>query len=412
MFVKLSRIYMKCRLCKGQVKKFLDLGQTPLPEEFRLKKDLKKPVTKYPLNLVSCVDCKHVQLGFIPPIDTIYKKNYFYDYSVTKRGKDHWYKLSKKIYKEYKLSKKDLVLDIGSNSGTLLSFFKQLGTKILGVDPATKLVQIARKKGVHTINDYFAIQVAKKIVKKHGRAKIITCNNTFDHVADLDIFMKGISIILANEGVFVIEVPYFLNMIKDLSHTPYHQQIDYLMIKPLIPFVSQFGLEITDLETIPMHGGSIRIFIYFKGTKKPTERFLQLIKEEEALLKNWNQVLENFAKSILKQRDSLKNFLKDIKVKHHKIAAVGASAKGINLLNYCNIGRETIKFITEKSPLKINRFTPSGIPIVSDEWLIKQKPDYALVLAWNFNDEIIKNLKQYKKSGGKFIIPIPKITVI
>ncbi|MBI2020020.1 class I SAM-dependent methyltransferase [Candidatus Daviesbacteria bacterium] len=403
---------MKCRLCQGKVKKFLDLGKTALPEEFRLQKDLGKPINKYPLNLVYCLNCNHVQLGFVPPIDIIYKKNYFYDYSLTKSGRTHWHKLSKKIYKDYKPDKNDLVVDIGSNTGTLLSQFRLLGLRILGIDPAKRLVEIARKNNIPTLSDYFTPQVAKKIVKNYGQAKIITCTNTFDHVENLDKFMEAISLLLRKDGSLVIEVPYLFAMIQTLNHIFYHQQIDYLMVKPLVAFLAKFEMEITDLETIPLHGGSIRIFIHFKATKKPTKAVFNLIKQEEVLFKNWSKVLKSFAKSVLRQKSNLQRFLKAIKEKNKQIAGIGASAKGITLLNYCNIGMETIDFITEKSPLKIGRFTPSGIPIVSDDHLAIQKPDYLLLLSWNFKMEIIKNLKQYPMQEVKFILPIPKVTII
>lgn len=402
---------MRCRLCQGKIKKFLDLGRTPLPEEFRLKQNLHQPIEYYPLNLSSCTSCHHVQLGDQVPADLIYKKNYFYDYSLTEKGQIHWYKLSKRISKEYKLSKNDLVVDIGSNTGTLLGYFKLLGTKILGIDPAKKLADMAVKRGIPTINSYFNPKIAKKIVKNYGPAKVISCTNTFDHVNNLDEFMQAIAILLRPDGLFLIEVPYFLTMMQSLNHIVYHQQIDYLMIKSLIPFLGKHGFEITDLRKIPFHGGSIRIFIHSKGTKRIQNTVYQAVLAED-LFKIDHLRLPQFATKVFKQRDNLKKLLIDLKQQHKKIAAVGASAKGIALLNYCHIGPQTVEFITEKSPLKINRFTASGIPIKSDDWFIKQKVDYALILAWNFKEEIIKNLKQFKKLGGKFIIPVPKVTII
>lgn len=403
---------MRCRLCSGEVKKFLNLGETPLPEEFRTKHELDKEVKHYPLNLVYCTKCLHVQLGFKISADVIYKKNYFYDYSVTKTGSEHWYKLSKKIYKDYKLSTNDLVVDIGSNTGVLLSFFKSQGSQIVGIDPATRQVNIARKIGIPTICSYFSPKVAQRIVRKYGQAKVITCNNTFDHVWDLDELMKGVTLLLKQGGVLIIEVPYFINMLKNLNHIVYHQQIDYISLSPLMPFFNRFGLEIVDCQPIPMHGGSIRIYARFKGQNGSTKRLLKLLDKENKLIKNWPSRLILFAQKILKQKDELVLLLKNLKKDGQRVAAVGASAKGITLLNYSHLDPQTIEFITEKSPLKIGRFTPSKIPIVPDSKLYEQKIDYALLLSWNFQEEIIRNLSKYKKLGGKFIIPIPKLKII
>lgn len=401
---------MKCRICYGKTKKFLDLGKTPPPEEFRTKHELNKPINLYPLNLTYCLNCGHVQLGFKIPADVIYKKNYFYDYSITKTGFKHWQKLAQTIFKDYNLSQSDLILDIGSNTGTLLSIFKALGTKVLGIDPATKLVRIANKNGIPTINHYFSPHVARKIVKKEGQAKIIISTNTFDHVDDLDKFMEGVSLLLKNDGIFIIEVPYFLKMLKKLTHVVYHQQIDYMMLRPLIFFLKKYRLSIADAQQIPLHGGSIRIFVSPKAGQ--TERLKHAIRQELKLYKNWAQILWEFAGKVQKMRDNLTAVLKDFRKQRKIIVAVGASAKGITLLNYCHLGPEIIEFITEKSPLKIGRFTPSGIPIVSDNELLEKQPDYALLLAWNFQNEIVNNLRRYQKLGGKFIIPIPKMEII
>lgn len=401
-----------CRICNSATKKFLDLGATHPPEEFRKKGELKKPIATFPLGLAYCVKCGQVQLSFEIPPDTMYKENYYYDYSLTKTGLKHWNQLAKLIYKKYKLKKSDLVVDIGSNTGMLLSIFKSLDLRILGVDPATNLVQIARKRGIPTINDYFSPQVAKKIVKKYGKAKVITCNNTFDHVDNLHHFMEGIATLMTDDGIFIAEVPYFKSLVKNLTHVVYHQQIDYLLVKPFAQLFNAFNTEIVDCKEVPFHGGSIRLYVGFKGKHKVNRRVTQFIKSEEALFKNREKVLKKFAEGVLKQRNDFGSLLKKLKKEGKSIAAVGASAKGNVLLFYSGIGRDVIDFLTEKSPLKIGRYTPSGIPVVADAELFKRQPDYAVLLAWNFKDEILKNLRSYTKNGGKFILPIPKPMIL
>lgn len=399
---------MKCRLCGGKIKKFLDLGQVSLPEEFRSKQELKKPVIKYPLTLTSCLTCSHIQLGYIVPADTIYKQNYFYDYSITKTGFKHWQKLAEILTRRFKLGKNDFVVDIGSNTGTLLSLFKSQGIKILGVDPSIKPVKIAKKLNLATINEYFTQKIAIKIIEKFGQAKLIACTNTFDHVDNLTDFITGITCLLSKNGVFVIEVPYFPIMLNKLTHIVYHQQIDYISLNPLINFFKKFNMEIFDCELIPMHGGSIRIYTGFRGQHKTRLRVKSLLSKEPILSE---KILLTFAKKVQKQHQDLTSLLKKLKIQGKKIAGIGASAKGVNLLNYAHIDSKIIQYITEKSPLKIGRFTPSKIPIVSDNELIRKKPDYILLLAYNFQQEIIINLRKYKKLEGKLIIPVPKIEI-
>lgn len=401
-----------CRICGGRIKQFLDIGETPPPEQFRTEAELKKKIITYPLGLAYCPRCGEVQLSFEIPPDTMYKENYFYDYSLTKTGLVHWNKLAILAYNTYKLKDNDLVVDIGSNTGTLLDIFKTLGLRIVGVDPATNLVDIARSRGIPTVNDYFTPSVASHIVKEHGKAKIITCNNTFDHVDDLHDFMNGIGILLDRKGVFIVEVPYFKNFLETINHVVYQQQIDYLLLKPFQKLFQKHKMEIVDAEEIPYHGGSIRLFVSFAGAYNVKPRVAELMKQEFKLFKNQPKALANFARKVFGQRDQLIAIVKKLKAQGKSIAAVGASAKGNVLLFYCGFGPETIDFITEKSPLKVGRYTPRGVPVVEDSELLRRQPDYALLLAWNFKEEITQNLQSYTKGGGKFILPIPKPVIL
>lgn len=362
----------------------------------------------YPLGLSSCTSCQHVQLTSPMPPDPIYKKNYFYDYSVTATGRIHWKHLANNLVKRQGLSPRDLVVDVGSNTGTLLSYFKALGIRILGVDPATKLVRIARANGIPTIVAYFTPAVAREIVKKHGQASVITATNVFDHVADLTEITKAFHLLLAPTGTLIIEVPYFYRMMTKLTHIVYHQQIDYMMLTQLVAFFRQCGLELVDAQEIPLHGGSVRLFVKHQGSHKPTKRLARLIRREQAIIRTYPSRLTEFAQSIQTQRDALVELVRRLKRQGKTIAAVGASAKGITILNYAGLGPKEIDFITEKSLLKIGRFTPTGIPVVADPILLTAQPDCAILLSWNFAKEIMGNLKDYK---GAWVIPVPTLKV-
>lgn len=395
-----------CRLCNKHVKQFLNLGDMPLPEEFRSKGSLSNPVRRYPVGLSYCPSCHHVQLSNIVSVDLIYKKNYFYDYSVTQSGKSHWQNLSSEIVQKFRLTKYDLVVDIGSNTGTLLSIFKTQGFRILGVDPAQKLASIAKRNEIPTKVGYFTPSLARRIVKKWGNATVITATNVFDHVESLHEFVSAVTILLSPNGTFIIEVPYVPRMLLHHMHMPYLQQIDYMMITPLIPFFNAHNLKIIDAREISIHGGSVRLTVSWREKKPMTPRLMKLIAAEQKLLKNYPEKLVAYAKDVRIQIHALSNWVHLKKALGKHIAAVGASAKGITLLHYAGLGSNDIDFITEKSPLKIDRFTPTGIPIVSDATLLKQQPDYAIILAWNFIAEVKKNLKAFTKT---WVVPIPKL---
>jgi len=404
----------KCRICNSEVKRFLDLGATHPPEEFRTKEELSKPIETFPLGLSYCVACGQVQLSHEIPPDVMYKQNYFYDYSITMQSNKHYTELSNLIMERFKPAKSDLIVDIGSNTGKLLWMFQNMGFTVQGIDPATKLVKIARENGIPTIDSYFGESAAQQVVnEKHTKAKVITCNNVFDHVTDLYAYMKGINVLLDPEGVFIVEDPYFLTFFQTLNHVVYHQQLDYLLVKPFSKLFDATGMELFDCEKIPYHGGSIRLFIGFKGKHKVSDNVKKFIQgEEKEILNNEPKALEQWAKEIIKQKDDLANMLHKLKAEGKSIAGVGMSAKGNVLLFYSGLGPETFDFITEQSDLKVGRYTPLGVPIVSESELVKRQPDYAVVLAWNFTDDIYRKFQDYKNAGGKFIMPIPKLKIV
>jgi hypothetical protein len=227
--------------------------------------------------------------------------------------------------------------------------------------------------------------------------------------------MKNVKKLLNKTGIFVFEAPYFVNLLKHLEYdTIYHEHLSYLSVKPLVPFFEKHGMEVFDVEQVDIHGGSFRVYITRKGQHKVEPVVNQLIEEEEDKLKIYEiETLEKFAQDVEKNRDELNWLLHSLKREGKNIVGVSAPAKGMTLLNYCHIGTQLLDVVTEKSSLKIGRVTPgTHIPVVSDDYLIENQPDYALLLAWNFADEIIKNLSEYQKRGGKFIIPIPMPKIV
>jgi len=404
-----------CRLCKSKkLFKFLDLGYQPPSDQFRNKLQIDKPVTYYPLKVLSCLKCGFKQLNYIVDPKILYQDNYPYESSLTKTGKIHWHEFADSTVREYNLNKNDLAVDIGSNTGVLLSAFKKNKLKTIGVDPATNICKIANRRGIKTINSFFDSKLVNKILKTIGKAKVITGTNVFAHVDNLEIFIKNIKRLLHKNGIFVIEVPHFLHLVKSLEYdTIYHEHLSYVTIVPLVKFLKKFNLEIVNIEQRDIHGGSIRIFISRKKIFKIKKSVNKLIKIENKAKLNSKKTLNDFQKRVVKNRLQLISLLTKLKNQHKKIIALSAPAKGMTLLNYLKLDQDYLDYATEKSKIKQGLFTPGvNIPVYSDSKILKTKPHYALLLAWNFSTEIIKNNLKYLQQGGKFIIPIPKVKII
>ena len=307
-----------------------------------------------------------------------------------------------------------MVVDLGSNTGMLLGIFKQRGMNVLGVEPARNIAKIARSKDIDTISDFFSAGVASRIARKKGRPKVITGTNVFAHADDLREFVKGVDILLDDDGVFVIEVPYLVDLIKNLEYdTIYHEHLSYFSTKPLVALFSQFGLRIVDVRRISIHGGSIRIFVQKGPPRRTSRRLASLLKLESDMGLCSPNSYAAFSQRVQQHRIELCALLSKLTSQGKRIVGVSAPAKGNTLLNYCKIGPETLPYIVEKSSLKYHLYTPgTHIPVLPESNLLKDKPDYALVLAWNFANEIMQNLDIYKRGGGKFIVPVPVPEVI
>ena len=409
-------ILNKCRLCSSKrLFKFLDLGSHQPSDQFKKKEELNNSTTYYPLQIHSCLNCGFKQLNYVVEPKILYQQNYPYESSLTKQGKKHYGEFADSLVKEYSLKKNDLAVDIGSNTGVLLSAFKKNKLKITGVDPASNICKIANNRGVPTINSFFNRSSVKKILKKDGKAKVITGTNVFAHVHDLKLFLKNVKLLLdKRKGIFVIEVPHFLHLIKYLEYdTVYHEHLSYITVKPLISFFRKLNLEIIDIQQRDIHGGSIRVFISGIGNYRIKNTVSNICKLENKEKLNSKSTLNNFQKKVFKNRINLISLITKLKKLNKKIIVLSAPAKGMTLLNYCKIDNDFISYATEKSSIKQGMYTPGGnIPVYSDSKILKTKPDYALLLAWNFSREIIKNNSKFLKNGGKFIIPIPKVKIV
>ncbi len=405
----------QCRMCKSEyLEKFLDLGFTPPADAFLTEDDLKKPETHYPLEVYICKQCGFIQLGYIVSGEILFCRNYPYESSVTKTFREHFFGMGKEICHRFDLKPNSLVADIGSNVGLLLSGFKSQGMKPLGIEPAVNIADKAISNGIETIKNFFSSDLAYEIINDKGKASVITATNVFAHIPELEDFMKGIEILLDDKGVFIFEAPYALILLRDMLYdTIYHEHLGYISVKPLAPFFQRFGMELFDVQMVETHGGSLRCFVARKSEYDISKNIEKFIQDEENMKMYLVATLKDFADNVKKHRNSLVLLLRSLKQNGKRIVGVGAPAKGNTLLNYCKIDIEILDYITEKSQLKIGMYTPgTHIPIYPDKKLMEDKPDYALLLSWNFADEIMKNLKDFSIQGGKFIIPFPNPRIV
>src|SRR6266513_1168499 len=391
---------MNCRMCGStNLHEFLDLGFTPPADQFKRKDQLREPDIYYPLRVVMCDDCGLAQLSYVVSPEVLYRNDYPYESSTTKTGRQNWAQFAEDVAKRFKLDATDLAVDIGSNVGVLLAAFRSNGLRVQGVDPAANIVLIAQQNGIDTICDFFNEDTALQIMRDKGSASVITATNVFAHVHDLDDFMRSIKSLLRERGVFIFEAPYFVNLLKQGEYdTIYHEHLSYLSVKPLVPFFNKHEMEVFDIEQNDIHGGSFRVFVAHKGQWPVSKTVGTLIQEEIDQGIHTRQVLERFALAVKKNKKDLVWLLQSLKHEGKRVVAVSAPAKGMTLLNYCGIDKDVLDFVTEKSRLKVGRFTPGAhIPVVPDSELLSQQPDYALLLAWNFAEEIMRNLDEYRR---------------
>jgi SAM-dependent methyltransferase len=410
LMTSMGRRVTACRTCgSGDLDLYLDLGHTPPADQFRRADQLAEPVAWFPLQVYLCARCGLSQLGYVVRPEILYQDEYPYEASTTRAGQRHFRSFATSVSTRIGLTGRDLVVDIGSNVGVLLTGFREEGARVCGIDPAANIAAIAEERGIPTVADFFGERAVESVMREHGRARVITGTNVFAHIDDLADLMRNVDRLLTDDGVFIFECPYFVNLLSDLEYdTIYHEHLSYVSMRPLVPFFARFGMRVFDVDEVDIHGGSFRVFV--DRCRKPVNAAVidGLLRREERAGAHELPRLRRFAADVADNRDRLIDLLHDLRSSGKRIAGVSAPAKGMTLLNYARTGTETLEFVTEKSRLKIGRYTPGGhIPVLDDAALLEHRPDYALLLAWNFAEEIMQNLSAYREAGGQFIVPIP-----
>ena len=405
---------LACILCSsGKVEEFLDLGETALANQFLKRDEIDSHEPKYPLRVGFCHSCGHVQLLDAVPPRAMFE-NYLYISSASDTLKNHLWDLSDDLVRRHKLNSSDLVMDIGCNDATLLQGFKRHGVQTLGIDPALNLAEFTAGNGIDRYTDLFTATTAKDIVAKHGNASLVTATNTFPHIQNLADFVQGMRTVLRPNGVFVIEAHYLLDIVEQVAFdTIYHEHVSYWALGPMQRLFEMNGMMVVDAERIPLHHGQIRVHVQRKGEGKVHERVTQILASEKAAGLDRFETYQRFAQRALNIKKSLHETLTAMASKGQRVAGYGAPAKGNTLLGFLDIGPKLLPYIVDKSPLKQGLYTPgTHIPVVSPERLLADQPDYVLLLAWNFADEIVQQQAEYVKRGGKFMVPVPEVRVL
>jgi 2-polyprenyl-3-methyl-5-hydroxy-6-metoxy-1,4-benzoquinol methylase len=398
---------------KDNLVELIDLGNQPLSDTLIEKKNLNKEEKYFPLKILRSPTLGHSQLNYIVPHEELYHPEYPYRPGITKEIIEHHTEQAKKNKNKYKLNENELVVDIGSNDGTLLKCYKALNFNVLGIEP-TNMADVASKDGVETIKAPFDLKIAKEVSKKYGKAKLMTATNVFAHMSTLGSVMEGIMELLSDDGFFIIENHNMRDIIKHNQYdTFYHEHIRNYSFISLKYLFEMYNLKVVDADVVERYNGSIRVVV---TKNKDVEEFcnIQSIVQDEldfGILEK--SVWDKFSNNIVKSKKGLVNLLNDLKKQGKSIVGNSCPARCSTLINYCDIGTDLIPYIAEQpTSFKLNKFLPGKkIPIIENSILFDEQPDYVLILAWHLSKPITEQLKQ-RGLKSKFIIPLPEVEII
>jgi SAM-dependent methyltransferase len=405
-----------CRACDGmKLTTVLSLGETPLANSLVEASHRGEPEPRFSLDLVLCETCALLQITeTVPPEIMFCDYRYFSSFSETMLK--HAKTIAARLVKERGLGPSSLAAEIASNDGYLLKNYVGHGVPVLGIEPARNVAAVAEENGVRTVVEFFGRDLGAALAGKGTRADVLHANNVMAHVPDIRGVLAGARSFLKDDGVMVIETPYVKPMLDHCEFdTIYHEHLFYWSITALSAVANRVGLAIVDVEQLAIHGGSVRVFLQREDRPNrtaPGAAVTSLLAEEEAWGVSRPETYRAFATRVGGIKQELLALLRKLKAEGKTIAAYGAAAKGSTLLNHFGIGADVIDFVADRSTHKQGRFMPGvGIPIVAPEELLTRRPDYCVLLTWNFADEILAQQKSYRDGGGKFIVPVPKVTV-
>ncbi len=409
---------MQCRFCNTELEHiFIDLVNSPASNSFLSEKQLNEPEIFYPLKVFICNNCFLVQVDEYKKLDAIFDSGYVYFSSYSTSWLAHAKSYTEMMTGRFALDENSLVIEVASNDGYLLQYFKEKNIPVMGIEPTENTATAAMEKGIKTIIEFFGVELADRLANTWDvKADVLLGNNVLAHVPNIIDFVAGMKIILKDSGVITMEFPHLMQLVDNNQFdTIYHEHFSYLSLYTVKQIFESLELEIFDVDELPTHGGSLRIYAKHKedDSKAVSEKVNELLKKEMGKGINTLEYYQNFHQKALKIKLDLAEFLITQKRNNKKVAAYGAAAKGNTLLNYCGIKNDLISFVVDANPHKQNKFLPaSHIPVVNEDVLKNEKPDYVIILPWNLREEITTQLAYIKDWGGKFVIPIPELEII
>ena len=405
---------MKCRFCQHELThEFVDLVNSPPSNSFLSLEELNEPEIFYPLRLLVCGNCFLVQIDEYKKSSEIFDQDYAYFSSFSTSWLEHAKRFQEMITERLQLNAASHVIEIASNDGYLLQYFVQKQIPCLGIEPSTNTAQVARERGVDTLEDFFGERLAKRLANEGKQGDLIIGNNVFAHVPDVNDFVTGLKTALRPGGVITMEFPHLMSLVEQNQFdTIYHEHFSYLSFHTARLIFEKQGLELFDVEQLPTHGGSLRVYGKHKEdtAKDISPNVDALLLEEKSRGMQTVEYYQGFQKAVDRVKNGLVSFLLEQKKSGKTVAAYGAAAKGNTLLNYCGIRKDLVAFVADASPHKQKKFLPgSHIPVVHASEIRRVKPDFVLVLPWNIRDEIMEQLSYISDWGGKFVTAVPEI---
>lgn len=410
--MELYKTSTHCRSCQSEnLTELVYFGTTPLSDRLLKNPPIDGEEIRVPLTLMCCQDCSLVQLKEeVNPI-ILFQQDYPYYSSVSEKLMDHFQASAGSIIQKRHLNNKSFVVEAASNDGYMLEHFLNNDIRVLGIDPAEGPAKVAQQKGINTVIDFFGKDLAAQLVEKYGQADVVLGNNVLAHVPDLNGFVEGIKVLMKDDGLAVIEAPYLLDLIEGCEFdTIYHQHLCYFSVTALRKLFNRHDLYLNDLEHVQIHGGSIRMFI--EKTDNPSDTVRSYTEREESLKVCSPDFYQAFTERVHSLKKEVLEAINSMRAAGKSIVGYGAAAKANTLMSYFGLDQSHLDYIADLSKHKQGLyFSGNHLPIVSPDRLLADQPDYVLILAWNFADEIMQHQKQYSEKGGKFIVPIPEVKV-
>ena len=407
---------MNCRFCKNTLThEFVDLGFSPPSNAYLKASDLNNPETFFPLRIMVCEKCFLVQIDEFAKHDDIFSAEYAYFSSFSTSWLAHARAYTQMMIGRFGFNLKSQVIEIASNDGYLLQYFKEMGVPVLGIEPTANTAAAAKEKGIESVVDFFGEKLAGNLVAKGIKADLLLGNNVLAHVPDINDFVAGLTILLKQDGVITFEFPHLLQLIeKNQFDTIYHEHFSYLSLVAVKPIFEHHELEIFDVEEVTTHGGSLRIFAKHKNdhTKGITYNVANMLDKEIKFGLTDLTVYQNYQHKAEKVKNDFTQFLIQAKNNGKTVAGYGAAAKGNTLLNFAGTKKDLLQFVSDASPHKQNKFLPGvHIPVFDEQKIKIEKPAYIVILPWNLKEEISAQLVYIKDWGGKFVVAVPELQI-